>query len=279
MLCATGLIALSTLCAKILGTGDDGLSAFQVTWGRYFFAFLGLILVASVLRPAFTKIAWPRHAVRVGCGWVGVTAMFAAATFIPLGDTTAITFTNPIFAMLLAIPILGERIGRVRWGTAMLALVGALLLIRPGTASFQPAALLALAAALLFGMEVVMLKLLSRSEPTFQVVLIANVIGVVLSSLVVVWFWLTPTGNQWLLMVATGLSMVCAQGLFTSALKQGDASFILPFSYATLLFAAFYDAILFDVLPTILSVVGGAVIVLSGIILAWREARIAKASK
>ena len=175
--------------------------------------------------------------------------------------------------------ILGERIGRVRWGTAVLALIGALLLIRPGTASFQPAALLALAAALLFGMEVVMLKLLSRSEPTFQVVLIANVIGVVLSTLVVVWFWHTPTGNQWWLMAATGLSMACAQGLFTSALKQGDASFILPFSYATLLFAAFYDAILFDVLPTILSVVGGAVIVVSGIILAWREARIAKPSK
>lgn len=271
MILATSLIALSTLQAKTLGVGMDALSPFQVTWGRYVFGLLGVAAIVLWKKPVLTPPRWSLHAVRIGCGWLGVSAMFAAATMIPLADTTAISFTNPIFAMLLAIPLLAERIGPIRWGTAGLALFGAVLLIRPGTEAFQPAALLALAAAMLFGMEVVMLKKLSGLEGTLQVVLIANVVGAVLSTIAVVFVWAGPTPGQWLLLAGTGFAMVGAQGLFTTALKQGDASFILPFSYAALLFAALYDFALFGVVPVWLSFVGGALIVISGIVLAWRD--------
>ena len=86
--------------------------------------------------------------------------------------------------------------------------------------------------------------------------------------------WQTPTSEQWLWLAATGWFMVIAQVFYTLALKIGDASFVLPFSYATLLFAALYDFALFDVVPVPLSLAGGALIIVSGVVLAWRDNRV-----
>jgi len=276
ILIASAFIAGSTLCAKQLGVGADALSPFQVTWGRFFFALPVLLVAALVLRPRFSSPQWGWHAVRVTCGVSGVTAMFYAATLIPLADTTAISFLNPMFAMVLAIVILGEKIGPIRWSMAALALIGAMLLIRPGTAGFQPAALIALFAAVVFGMEVVVLKLLARTESPFQIILIANIVGAVVASAVAPLVWQAPTPMQWVLLAATAVLMVTAQAFFTNALRVGEASFVLPFSYATLLFAAFYDFALFSVVPVPLSLLGGLIIIVSGIVLALRDGRAAR---
>lgn len=268
---AAAFVAASTLCAKMLGTGDNALNALQITWGRYFFALFALLVVAIVIRPKFTRPNWKLHSIRIAGGVFGVMLMFTAAGLIPLADVTAISFLNPMFAMVFAIPFLGEKVGPIRWGMAGLALFGAMLLIRPGTQGFQPEALFALGAALLFGVEVVALKMLAGREGAFQIVLIANVLGTLIAFVGALFVWINPTVEQWFWLAATGILMVTAQGFYTNALRLGDASFVLPFSYATLLFATFYDYALFDVVPLPLSLMGGAIIVVSGIILAWRE--------
>ncbi|MFD0917498.1 DMT family transporter [Pseudahrensia aquimaris] len=271
MVLATMLIAASTLFAKALGAGDDPLSPIQVTWGRYVFGLCLILLLARGVKLDHPR--WPLHMGRVGCGWLGVTCMFTAAASMPLGDVTAISFTNPIIAMVIAVPLLGERIGRVRVACAVGAMVGALLLIRPGVAGFQPVALVALLAALLFGFEVIFLKMLAGKERTMQVVLIANMTGAALSCTVVGFFWQAPSLTQWLLMIGVGTTMVCAQILFTNALRLGEAGFILPFSYATLVWATVYDAALFGTVPAPLSFAGGLIIIACGITLALREGR------
>jgi len=81
--------------------------------------------------------------------------MFAAASQMPLGEATAISFLSPIAAMVLAIPLLGEKVGPVRWSAAVISCIGALILIRPGMDAFQLAALIALAAAIFMGIEVI----------------------------------------------------------------------------------------------------------------------------
>ena len=268
---ASAFVAASTLCAKQLGVGENAMPSFQITWARYAFGFVLLVLVAMAIKPKLTKPNWWLHGVRITCGVVGVAAMFYAVSKIPLADATAITFVNPMFAMVFALFILGERIGPIRWGTAALALCGAMLLIRPGSTSFQPEALLALSAAVLFGMEVVIIKLLAGREGAFQIILIANFFGAIMASFALPFVWQMPVGNQWFWMAGTGMLMVTAQAFYTNALRIGEASFVLPFSYATLLFAALYDFVLFDVVPVTLSLIGGAIIVVSGIVLAWRE--------
>lgn len=85
--------------------------AFMVTFGRFFFAWITIMGCLVVLRPARIRPDLRTHALRSAFGFIDVTLMFAAAAAIPLSDATAISFLNPIFAMILAISLLGERVG------------------------------------------------------------------------------------------------------------------------------------------------------------------------
>ena len=269
-------IAASTLFAKALGapgTGE-GLHPLQISHGRFVFAFLGLGLAAALMRPSFTAIHWRLHLARTSCGWLGVTCMFAAVAFIPLADATAISFLNPVFGMLLAVPLLGERVGPIRWSAAALALCGAVILLRPTPDSFQPAALLALAAAAVMGLELIFIKKLAGREGPFQILLVNNLVGLIIATVAVVSVWQMPTPTQWALLAGVGFSMALAQACFVNGMARADASFVAPFSYATLIFATLYDVLFFSVLPDAVSLVGAGVIVTGAVILALREAHL-----
>jgi drug/metabolite transporter (DMT)-like permease len=272
---ATAFIAATTLMAKALG-GDalgPALHPLQISHGRFLFAFLGLAAAVAVLRPKFQRPHWGLHITRTTFGWGGVTLMFASVTYIPLADATAITFLNPVFAMMLAIPLLGEKVGPIRWLAAGMALFGALILLRPTPESFQPAALLALAAAMVMGMELIFIKKLSRVEAPFQILFFNNMLGLIIATTAVIAFWIEPTAAQWGILVALGLSMAVAQACFVNAMARADASFVAPFSYGTLIFAALYDVVFYKVIPDLVTLVGAAIIISGAVLLAVREAR------
>ena len=273
MLSATAFIAGTTLLAKVAGAGPDGLHPLQISQGRFLFAFLAFWSAAAVLRPRFTRPAWRLHALRTFTGWGGVTLMFAAVQLIPLADATAITFLNPVFAMVLAIVVLGERAGPWRWIAAAIAFTGALILIRPGPGTFQPGALVALAAAAVMGTEITILKFLSGREKPFQILLINNSFGLVIATTAALFVWQAPSPRQWLILAGIGVLMAGAQSLYIQAMRRADASFVMPFSYTTLVFATLYDLGVFGVVPDGLSLTGAGVILAGGLLLAWREGR------
>ncbi len=275
MLTATAFIAGTMLLAKTLGTDvfGDPLHPLQISHGRFLFAFLAIGTATVLIRPKLNRPDWRLHIGRTVFGWGGVSCMFAAVAFIPLSDATAISFLNPVFGMLLAIPLLGERVGRWRWVAASLALIGAMVLLRPGAGTFQLAGLLALAAALLMGLELIFIKKLANKEPSFQILLTNNAIGLAIATLAVLPFWTGPTAAQWAALAGLGLLMAAAQACFVNAVARADASFVTPFSYVTLIFATLYDLMVFDVLPDGISV-AGAVIILAGVgLLVWREGK------
>ncbi len=275
MLMATAFIAGTTVLAKAIGTGSLGapLHPLQVSNGRFLFAFLALLSIAAVVRPRIEAPDLPLHTARSLFGWGGVTLMFAAVAFIPLSDATAISFLNPVFAMVLAIPLLGEKVGPVRWSAAGIAFVGAVILLRPGAGVIQPGALLALGAAAIMGVEIVCIKRLSGKEAPFQILLINNAIGLGISTLAVLAFWQMPNLQQWIALAAIGMLMACAQTLFINAMARAEASFVAPFSYGTLLFATLYDFAIYDVIPDGVSFLGAGVIVAGGVVLATRDRR------
>lgn len=273
MLAATAFIAGTTLLAKMAGAGPDGLHPLQISQGRFLFAFLAFWSAAALLRPRISQPAWHLHVARTVTGWGGVTLMFAAVQLIALSDATAITFLNPVFAMVLAIVVLGEKAGPWRWIAAGIAFTGALILIRPGPGTFQPGALVALAAAAVMGTEITILKFLSGREKPFQILLINNTFGLILATAAALFVWQWPSPRQWLILAGIGLMMAGAQSLYIQAMRRADASFVMPFSYTTLVFAALYDLAVFDVVPDGLSVAGAGVILAGGLLLAWREGR------
>ena len=275
ILTATAFIAGTTLLAKALGTDvlGPGLHPLQISHGRFLFAFMAISTVMAVMRPRFGKVHWGLHIGRTSFGWAGVSLMFAAVAYVPLSDATAITFLNPVFAMMLAIPLLRETVGKVRWLAAGIALCGALILLRPTPESFQPAALLALMAAMLMGMEVIFIKRLSGREGPLQILFINNALGLCIATGAVLFVWQAPTLAQWGALAALGVMMACAQAFFVNAMARADASFVAPFSYATLVFAALYDALVFQVWPDAVSILGASIILAGAILLALRERR------
>lgn len=279
MLLASVLIAGTTLLAKVLGTdaAGDALHPLQISHGRFLFGWIAIMTAVAVMRPKFTRPDMKLHVARASFGWAGVSGMFAAVAFVPLATATAISFLNPVFAMLFAIPLLGEKVGPWRWCAAGMALVGAVILLRPGGTGFEPAALLALAAAALFGMEIILVKRLSGQEGALQILAINNSLGLILATIAVVWVWTPPTPGQWAALAGIGGMMACAQTCFIQSLRRADASFVVPFSYATLVFAALYDLVIFAVVPGGGAIAGAATIIAGGAVLAWREGRAAKA--
>jgi drug/metabolite transporter (DMT)-like permease len=189
---------------------------------------------------------------------------------MPLAEATAISFLSPLATMVLAIPLLGERVGPIRWSAAAIAMVGALVLIRPGTAAFQPAALLALASALFMGMEAILIKRLSGTEPLVRLLLINNAMASVIALAAASFVWIAPSPIQWLMLAGLG-TMLGAQILFVQAMRAADASYAMPFFYATLVFAALYDLALFGEWPDLWSQIGVLIIVAGALLLVWRE--------
>jgi len=276
ILTASALIAGTSLLAKTLGhdTLGPALHPLQISHGRFLFAFIALLAAAAILRPKFQQISLGLHIARSSCGWAGVSLMFAAITYIPLPDATAISFLNPVFAMMLAIPLLGERVGPIRWTAAGLALIGALVLLRPTPASFQPAALLALTAAVIMGLEITLIKLLAGREKPLQILLVNNAIGLTIATVAVLFVWAAPTPAQWAALAGVGVMMALAQSCFVQAMRRADSSFVVPFSYATLIFVALYDYFIFKAIPDSISILGALIIITGAVLLAWREARL-----
>lgn len=276
VLLASALFAATTIIAKFLGTTETPLHPMQVSAGRFFFAFLAITTFAAITRPTIHKPNLPLHFGRSLLGWTGVTLMFAAVARIPLPDATAISFLNPVFGMLFAIIILREVIGKWRWLAAAIALFGAIILLRPSGASIQPAGLLALGAAMAMGLEIILIKFLSGRETPVQILLFNNTIGATIACTAAFFVWQSPGAIQWVGLVAIGVIMVTGQALFIQAMRNAEASYVAPFSYATLVFAAAYDYWVFSARPDMISILGAVIILSGAALLAWREATHAK---
>jgi len=98
-----------------------------------------------------------------------------------------------------------------------------------------------------------------------------NGIGLVISTLAVLWVFHPPTALQWVALAGLGTTMALAQGADIQALGRAEAPFLVPFSYATLVFAAFFDFLAFDVRPATISWIGAGIIIAGGVLLACRE--------
>jgi drug/metabolite transporter (DMT)-like permease len=280
MVAATAFFAGTTLLAKALGAGALGqvVHPLQVSQGRFLFGCLAVLVVASLIpRGPEDRAApsphWVWHAARTALGVTGGACLFAAAAQMPLADANALGFLSPVVTMLLAIPFLGERVGRWRWAAAGIAFVGALILVRPGAGVIQPAALLALGAAALMGAEGIFIKKLATREPPRQVLIVNNAMGAVLASGLGLWVFDWPTNAAvWAAMAGVGVLMVSGQLLFLLANRLGEASYVAPFFYLALVWAALYDLAAFGVWPDGVTLLGAATVVAGGVLMAWREA-------
>jgi len=269
MILASLLIAGTTILAKILGTEILGppINPMQISNARFFFAF---ILIFIFFINTKSKIIKPNYKVHLGrsvCGWIGISILFGASSIIPITDATAIIFTNPIFTMLLAIVLLGEKVKPIKWIAVIITFWGALILIRPenNIINHQFIIIILIIGAFVLGLESVFIKMLTLKENPKQILLINNSIGLLISSIPICFIWITPTTLQILAMLGIGLLMLCAQACFIQALRRSKAHFAVPYFYSTLIFVAIYDFFIFNITPDDISFIGASLIIIGGI--------------
>ncbi|MEM7209427.1 MAG: DMT family transporter [Pseudomonadota bacterium] len=273
ILFSVALLAALSLMGKMLGTDvlGDPLHPMQVSGARFTVALMCLLLVVRFNPVQFNDTPWRLHIKRSIAGWCGVTCLFAAVTVMPLADANAVSFLSVIVAMGLSMIMLRERTGPYRWAAAVIALLGALIITRPGTTAFQPAALIAVAAAVFIGFEMIFIKQLSGREAPMRILLINNTIGTSISIIAVSFVWQTPSPQQWLFMCLIGSLMLGVQYTNILAMQRSDASFIAPFWYATPAFAALYDFLVFAEVLSLSSMIGISLIIAGGVVISWRE--------
>jgi drug/metabolite transporter (DMT)-like permease len=273
MLGCCALMSVVSLLGKALGQGIGGppLHPLQITAGRFGFSFMFIAVACLFARPSFRGTPWGAHALRSSIGILGFVCLFAAVSQMPLTEATAIGLLAPFVTLMLAIPLLGEKVGPWRWSAAAVSFAGALLIIRPGSEAFQPAAIIALGAAFFQGLEATLIKRLSRAEPLLRILVLNNGFGMMIAGFMAAFVWTQPSLAQWAMLVGLGACMATAAVLFTTAFKMADASSLMPLIYATLVFTAIYDVALFGNIPGGMAIAGMGAIGAATLILAWRE--------
>jgi drug/metabolite transporter (DMT)-like permease len=232
-----------------------------------------------------------RLALRAFMLFLSYTAYYMAFPALPLADAVALYFTVPLFVTALAGPFLGERAGWRVWAAVLVGFVGVMVMLRPGSGLFEPAALLSLLAAVLYGCAMLMGRRLGAAQPAAVMsfyqngvfllgaactALLLNRLGIVqaahpsLSFLVRPWVW--PTLADGLLMAVCGGVAVTGMMFLSSAYRAARASLVTPFEYTGILWGPLWGFLFFSEVPRWTTVAGGAIIVASGLV-ALRVAR------
>lgn len=181
---------------------------------------------------------------------------------LPLATVFALEFTAPAWTLLLAVPILGEHLTRSRIGAVALGLIGILVIMRPGTATFQPAALLVLSAALGFAGTMIMTKMLTATDTTFAIIFWMNVIQFPLAMLGSDPLFVTKISlEQWPAFAAVGVTGLASHYCLANAFRAADASVVVPLDFMRIPVIALIGWWLYDEKIDIFVFIGAGLII------------------
>ena len=272
---------LLILAAGLLLASQDALSKsltavyplLLVVWLRYLSqSVLMLALFAPRMGLNLLRTQRPWLQLVRGLSLVAITLLFySALRFIPLGEATAVIFLAPLVVIVLSATWLKEHISRGLWLSVGVGLLGVLLIVRPGGALFTPAILLPLGAAFCFGLYQLLTRRLSSTDHPATSNFLSALVGTLSVSVLLPWFWQTPTLVDGLLMATLGATAMTGHMLLTHAYRFGSAASLAPFTYVQIVTATLLDMLFFDHTPDLWAILGMAVIILSGAALAWGQ--------
>jgi drug/metabolite transporter (DMT)-like permease len=277
---ALPLLLLAGLCFSTLDATAKYLvqdhALFLVVWARY----AGQMLIV-------TPITWHRggggfwrtqhlgmQLVRSLCLVIATLCFFGALRFLPLAEGSAISFLAPMFAIVLSMPVLGERPTRARWAASIAGFVGILILVRPGSAVFHPATGLLVLAAISNALYQLLTRKLPKDTP-YTTLFYSALVGTVLLSLALPFTGApsTVTLRDAFFLVVLGVLAGVGHWMLINAFLMAPASLLAPFFYLQMIWATLYGYLIFNQLPDGLSALGMAVIVASGVALVLHERR------
>jgi len=271
MVTAVFLFSLLNVEVKLLA---ETYAITQIAFFRNLFALpVAITMVMAHGGPAILRTRHPLgHVWRSLIGLSTMFLIFWSFDLLPLAEATAIWFSGPLFLTVLSVPLLGEKVGVHRWSAVVVGFIGVLVMLRPGSATFQLAALVPLCAAFGYALAMIAVRQLTRWDPTATVVFYFTVCATLFSGLLAPLDWRWPDLSDFLLLAATGLTGGVAQHFLTSAYSKAPAALIGAFNYVNLIFATLFGYLIWgeQLGPTLL--LGAGIIMASGLYIIYREA-------
>jgi drug/metabolite transporter (DMT)-like permease len=264
MLGAAGLGALIDAFVKAL---QDGYGTPQIVLLRLLFALpfvLGGAALAGNLRDVRPR-RWRWHVLRACCASGTTFGFFWALGELPLVLAVTLYFAAPLLIAALSRPVLGEPVGLVRWGGIVLGFAGVLLALRPGETGWHPAMLVVLASATCWALLALSGRRMA-DEPAGAMVLSTMPLSLVISAVLALPAWVTPTAVDLLRFALVGLCGTGVHYCVLYAYRAADAGTVAPMEYSGLLWAAVLGFLFWGEIPTGWTLAGAAVIVAGGVI-------------
>jgi len=270
ILASTVFLGASDVTAKYLSAS---LPSIEIAWIR--FLVFALIMSPAMLpgSPLFALQTERRglHLLR-GAALLGSSLFFISGLrYLPIAEASATGFVAPLFVTALSIVFLGEKVGLRRWIATALGLLGVIIILRPGTSAFHPAAFFPLVSALAWACTLIMTRMMSGSERAITTMTYSSIAGVCILSALVPFVWVAPTWHDILFGVFIGVASTAGQWIVVLAFRYADASVLAPFSYTQLLWVSILGFLVFGEVPDIWTITGAAFIVASGLYTAHRE--------
>ncbi|MCZ7909147.1 DMT family transporter [Agrobacterium leguminum] len=286
----TAMLAFTVMSACVKGL-DGAIPVGEVVFCRGFFALIPLCLwfIASSERitvPAAKNIGSLLAGSSAGLG--GMFFGFLALAYLPLVNVTVLSYTTPLFTIMLAALLLGEKVRIYRWSAVLTGFIGVFITLSPklifdaasGPAQIDSVAMigtaLALTGALCAAFSSIAVRHLNSIEKPSRIVLIYTLTGVVAGLATLGLGWKMPDFHQFLLLAGGGLAGGIGQIAMTLSLRHAQASLLAPFDYTTMIWAIALGYLFMAEVPTGATIIGALTVIAAGLFAMWRENRLAK---
>ena len=200
-----------------------------------------------------------------------ICVMVVAFTMLGLIESHAVFTCYPLLVAALSGPILGEKVGWRRWAAIGVGFVGVLIILRPGTGVFEPAAVIPLAAAAMFALYGLLTRYAARRDSTATSFFWTGTTGAVVMTAVGIWFWEPMIPRDWVWMASLRVTGALGHWLLIKCYEVAEASAVQPFAYFQLVFVSILGITVFDEALRSNVVIGGVLIVAAGLFTFWRE--------
>lgn len=277
----SGLWTLSMLdtAGKLLGM--SGYHVVMIAWMRYT---INTLFMAATLVPLYRrrhgKSIWHSTRTRLQIAraimlLLSTLLFFSLLKIVPLAEATAMNFCAPLIVLALSPWLLGEASYLSRWVAVALGFIGMLIVIRPGGDIPLHGVLLGLASAAVFAFVSLLNRKANRADDPMVTLFYGGLVGMVVSSLLVPFFWSphTPDSTEWMILASTGISSTIGHFLINNAYRHAEASVLTPFAYAQILSATLFGWLVFQQFPDLTTLLGIGIICASGMGIALIEHR------
>lgn len=269
------MVAISVMLLLVKLTGEHGVWLPETLFWRQFLpgiTLFGWLAARGQIGRLATKRPWV-HARRALIGGLGMFLTLGVVQILPLAEATVLGFTSPIFAVLLAVLLLGEKVGRWRWTAVVLGLAGVVIIAGPDRAHIPLVGLATgIGAAFMVAIISIQLRDLGRTEEPVSVVFWFSAFCTPVLALFFLQIGLPHHEPVvWAMLAGIGVTGLAAQLLMTAALRYGSVASVIVMDYSQFGWATLWGWLFFAHVPGAQTWIGAPAIIAAGLIIAWRE--------